>query len=149
MKRFLLVAAAASLAACDLNTQPADHPTDPATETFATSLNVNIPTMTKTTNGVYYKDISLGTGNTLTTATTLVMSYAEFVKSGAIAASGDHATIAVTSIPPGLQEGMSGMKIGGERLIVIPSALGYGNNSVGTVPPNSTLIFDVLLYSFQ
>jgi FKBP-type peptidyl-prolyl cis-trans isomerase FkpA len=159
MKRLLLVVAAVSLAACDLNTQPEDHPTDPATETFASALNVAISTMQKATSDtrcasdphycVYYKDISVGTGTTLTTATSIEMSYGEFVKSGAIAAQGTHAIIVVTSIPPGLQQGMSGMKIGGERLIVIPSALGYGNNSVGTVPPNSTLLFDVLLYSFQ
>lgn len=149
MKRVLMLLASWSLAACSLNTQPDDHPTDPATETFASALNVNISAMTKTTNGVYIKDLIVGAGATLTTATTITMSYGEFVKTGAIAGTGDHVAIAVTSMPPGLQEGMVGMKVGSERLIVIPSALGYGNTSVGSVPPNSTLIFDIILYSFQ
>lgn len=159
MKSLLLVLATLSLSVCDLNTQPEDHPTDPATETFASLLNVTISTMQKTTNEprcasdrhycVYYKDISIGTGATLTTATIITMSYGQFVKTGAVADARDHAPITVASMPPGLQEGLAGMKIGGERLIVIPSALGYGNNSVGSVPPNSTLIFDVILYLIQ
>ena len=33
------------------------------------------------------------------------------------------------------------MKVGGQRLIVVPSALGYGPNIAGPIPPNSTLIY--------
>ena len=48
----------------------------------------------------------------------------------------------------GLQEGMQGMRMNGERLIVVPSALAYGNlNTVPGVPPNSTLVFEVELLS--
>jgi FKBP-type peptidyl-prolyl cis-trans isomerase len=37
------------------------------------------------------------------------------------------------------------MREGGERIIVVPSAFGYGNAIVPGVPPNSTLVFDVIL----
>jgi FKBP-type peptidyl-prolyl cis-trans isomerase len=47
----------------------------------------------------------------------------------------------------GLQEGLQGMRVGGERLIVIPSALGFGNTVTGTVPPNSTLVYDIVVTS--
>src|SRR5678815_251852 len=101
MRFLLLVLATFSLSACDLNTHPEDHPTDPATETFSSLLNVDISKMQKTEHGVYYRDITLGTGATLTTATTITMSYGEFVKTGAIAGTGDHVPISVVSMPPG------------------------------------------------
>ncbi len=49
----------------------------------------------------------------------------------------------------GWDEGVVGMKVGGKRKLVIPPSLGYGNQTAGTIPPNSTLIFDIQLVSVQ
>lgn len=44
----------------------------------------------------------------------------------------------------GFDQGVTGMKVGGKRTILIPSGLGYGASGSGTtVPPNSGLVFDV------
>jgi peptidylprolyl isomerase len=43
----------------------------------------------------------------------------------------------------GLDQGILGMKEGGKRRIWIPSALAYGERSVGKIPPNSNLIFEI------
>lgn len=49
----------------------------------------------------------------------------------------------------GFDMGVLGMKVGGRRKITIPSEFGYGSRAVGSIPPNSTLIFDLELVSVR
>lgn len=49
----------------------------------------------------------------------------------------------------GFDLGVTGMKPGGRRKITIPPGLGYGDRTVGSIPPNSTLVFDLELVSLS
>jgi FKBP-type peptidyl-prolyl cis-trans isomerase FkpA len=51
----------------------------------------------------------------------------------------------------GWEEGVQGMQPGGQRQLVIPASLGYGERGAGqgVIPPNATLLFDIELLAIE
>jgi peptidylprolyl isomerase len=54
----------------------------------------------------------------------------------------------VTQMIPGWNEGITHMRVGGKRRIIVPPPLGYGNSGSGEIiPPGATLVFEIELLS--
>ncbi len=58
-------------------------------------------------------------------------------------------TLGVGQVIVGWDQGVLGMKTGEKRRLTIPPELGYGNQDMGVIPPNSVLIFEVDLLSVE
>lgn len=126
---------------------------DPATAVYAPALAIDLASMTRTSTGLYVRDRVVGTDTTTARPTsTVTVTYAGYVPTGRQFDAGT-ARFALTQVVKGFQEGITGMRVGGERTLVIPPALGYGpaaqRDQAGRVviPANSVLVFTVKLVS--
>ena len=51
----------------------------------------------------------------------------------------------------GWDQGVPGMRVGGQRRLILPPELAYGSAGAGggVIPPNATLVFDITLNAVQ
>jgi peptidylprolyl isomerase len=94
------------------------------------------------------KDLTVGTGPVVKAGAALVVDYIGVsCSTGKIFDSsysrGQPASFSLSGVIPGWQQGIPGMRVGGERLLGIPPALAYGSSGQGTIAPNETLWFVV------
>ncbi len=63
---------------------------------------------------------------------------------------GQPATFGLNQVISGWTQGVPGMKIGGKRRLIIPSAMAYGSQrAAANIPPNSDLVFDIELIAIK
>ncbi len=97
-------------------------------------------------------DLVIGTGPVATSASTVNIQYVgTLFTTGATFDSswsrGQPASFPLSQVIPGFAQGITGMKVGGRRELVIPPSLGYGAQANQGIPANSTLVFVIDLLS--
>jgi FKBP-type peptidyl-prolyl cis-trans isomerase FkpA len=116
-------------------------------------------TMSTTTkpSGLQYEDVNVGAGDEAKAGDQVKVHYTGWLQNpdGSAGRKFDSSKdrndpfdfpLGAGHVIKGWDEGVQGMKVGGVRKLIIPSALGYGARGAGgVIPPNATLIFEVEL----
>jgi len=152
------------LGACSDKSAPPGQPAAPASAgstaaiesaTFAPSLGVDLAASTKGPSGLYYRDQAVGTGAVVTKGQVLSMRYTGWLPDGTRFDGNESGGPLLSFVlgEPGIIEGWNlgipGMRVGGKRQLIIPSALGYGPSGNGPIPPNAIMVFTVEVVSAQ
>jgi len=106
--------------------------------------------------GLKYQDLKEGDGPTPKNGQTCVVHYTGWLWEGGekgkkFDSSVDRGqpfefTLGMGRVIKGWDQGVSTMKVGGKRLLLVPPQLGYGARGAGgLIPPNATLLFEVEL----
>lgn len=100
-------------------------------------------------SGVVVTQITQGTGPSPTASDTVTVNYRGTLANGTEFDSsykrGEPASFPLGGVVPCWTQGLQKMKVGGKAKLVCPPATAYGDRSVGPIPPNSTLTFEVEL----
>jgi peptidylprolyl isomerase len=109
----------------------------------------------KTDSGLQYMDLTVGTGPTPRSGQTVSVHYTGWLRNGTrFDSSIDRGQplrfeLGTGRVIPGWEEGVSTMRVGGKRRLIIPPDLAYGSQGNGPIPPNSVIIFDVQLVNVE
>ncbi len=97
--------------------------------------------------GLKYSDLKVGTGPAVPPGAFIKVHYTGWLTNGtkfdSSVARGQPAEFSLDGVVRGWTIGIPEMRVGGVRKLVIPPELGYGSRGQRSIPPNSTLIFEV------
>lgn len=147
-----LLAGCADEAPDERSTLPPDHR---VAEAYASALDVELDEMERRSTGLYVQDLVEGEGARADSGDVVTVHYTGWLPQGTKFDSsldrGDPFEVAIGygRVIQGWDQGIVGMRVGGERRLVIPPALAYGERGTGPIPANSTLVFDVELLDVE
>ena len=103
-------------------------------------------------------DLVVGTGAEAVTGKTATVTYSGWLYDPRLADgkgtffdgnSGFSFTLGSGQVIAGWDRGVAGMRVGGQRRLIIPPDLAYGSQGRSPIPPNATLVFDITLTGVQ
>ena len=109
---------------------------------------------TTTDSGLRYEDTVEGEGEAAVFGNEVTVNYSGYLTDGTLFDSSVGVqpftfTIGAGRVIKGWEEGLIGMKKGGQRLLEIPGDLAYGEQGAQIIPPNATLIFEIEMVDFR
>ncbi len=122
-------------------------------ENFSFQNSTEGGTLITTASGLQYEIIKMGDGEKPNATDKVEVHYHGTLEDGTVFDSsvdrGETISIPLNRVIKGWTEGVQLMPVGSKFKFVIPPELGYGSRDLGSIPPNSTLIFEVELFSIK
>lgn len=120
--------------------------------TTTKSVATTTPVVFPSTKTLLIKDFKIGTSTAAVKANSkITFDFVGMLSNGKVFSSTLNSgpitvTMGSTTMIKGWQQGLIGMKVGGQRRLVIPPSLAYGTAGIsGIVPPNETIVYDIVL----
>ncbi len=151
MKRyFLLLSLFVGLSSCKKDSFSATKQAAIDDGLIKAYVGTNSITAIKDPSGVYYQIIKAGTGGYPSANATVTVNYNGKLLNGSVFVPPNNFSSPLSALIKGWQIGIPLINTGGRILLIIPSALGYGNSSPdASIPANSVLVFTIDLVSFN
>ena len=152
MRRWLGMMTTVMLAAC---AAPAVEAPAVAREsiTFAPQLGIDVAQMQRLEGGLLVRDMRPGDGPVARRGDNVAVRYVGWLPDGTTVdavvppAAPKQFRLGSGEVIRGWDEAVVGMRVGGQRQVVIPPSMGYGRRQVAGIPPGSTLVFLIELVS--
>lgn len=124
-------------------------------ERYHASLRVDLTEMARRPTGLYVQDVVTGEGARADSGDVVTVHYTGRLPNGNTFDSSRERdqpfefALGYGRVIDGWDQGVVGMRVGGQRRLVIPPALAYGERGTGPIPGGSTLVFDVELLDVE
>ncbi len=151
-KAVVVVVCASAVGGCgdsglDQSTLPPDRR---VAEQYASALDVELGAMDRRPMGLYVQDMVVGEGARADSGDVVTVHYTGWLPQGLefdSSRDGNPFEVALGygRVIQGWDQGVVGMRVGGQRRLVIPPGMAYGEEGRGRIPGNATLVFDIEL----